>query len=138
MAVGEATLMGSSKPASDELPKKDVGEETVVSGKEVAGPAKAEDVPERRHFRRYRMSMPVWLSYGKDYRQVDSGLVRDISRAGIFLVTEGARDLQVNDVVKVNATFAVRGEARVVRVEESEEGPRGVGLEFLHKLEIDI
>jgi len=100
--------------------------------------ATSEHDPERRRFRRYKMSIPVWLSYGHNYHETDSGRVRDFSRAGIFLVTEGARDLSVGDVVKVNATFTVRSEARVVRVEGKADGPRGVALEFLRELELDI
>jgi hypothetical protein len=84
------------------------------------------------------MSIPVWLSYGHNYHETDSGRVRDFSRAGIFLITDGARDLAVGDVVKVNATFTVRSEARVVRVEGEADGPRGVALEFLRELELDI
>jgi len=109
------------------------GEQRVES--ESAGP---EHGSERRRFRRYRMSIPVWLSYGHNYHETDSGRVRDFSRAGIFLVTDGARDLTVGDVVKVNATFTVRSEARVVRVEGEADGPRGVALEFLRELELDI
>ena len=100
--------------------------------------ADTEQTPERRRFRRYRLSMPIWLSYGHNFRQVESGLVRDISKAGIFLVTQGGKDIQVGDTVKVNATFTVRGEARVVRVEQEEGGPRGIALELIRKLEIDI
>jgi hypothetical protein len=95
-------------------------------------------VPERRRFRRYRMPVPVWLSYGHNYHETDSGRVRDFSRTGLFLITEGARDLSVGDVVKVNATFTVRSEARVVRIEKEHEASRGVALEFLQKLELDI
>jgi hypothetical protein len=84
------------------------------------------------------MSIPVWLSYGHNYHETDSGRVRDFSRAGLFVITEGARELNVGDVVKVNATFSVRSEARVVRVEEESEGPRGIALEFLRELELDI
>jgi len=100
--------------------------------------AASEYVPERRRFRRYRMPIPVWLSYGHNFHEADSGRVRDFSKAGLFLITEGARDLNVGDVVKVNATFTVRSEARVVRIEEEGEGSRGIALEFLQKLELDI
>jgi c-di-GMP-binding flagellar brake protein YcgR len=95
-------------------------------------------VPERRRCRRYRMSIPVWLSYGHNFHDTDSGRVRDFSKTGLFLVTEGARELAVGDMVKVNATFTVRSEARVVRVEDKGEGPRGLALEFLRELELDI
>ena len=97
-----------------------------------------ENAPERRHFRRYRMSMPVWLSYGHNFREVESGLVRNISKSGLFMVTEGGEDLKEGDLVKVNATFTVRGEAQVVRVHTQEGSPRGIALRFTNKLELDI
>ena len=99
---------------------------------------RGEQVSERRRCRRYRMSMPAWLSYGRNFREVESGLVRDISRSGIFVITEGGKELQIGDVVKVNVTFTVRGEARVTRLEPQDSGAQGVGLEFAEKLELDI
>ena len=81
--------------------------------------------------------MPVWISYGQNYREVDSGQVQDFSKAGLFLLTEGGEGLNVGDVVRVDATFTVRGEARVVRVEEREDA-RGIALEFIRGLALDI
>ena len=111
------------------------GDESGAQGGNQASP---EGTPERRRFRRYRMSMPVWLSYGRNYREVDSGQVEDFSKVGLFLLTEGAKSLTAGDLVKVNATFTVRGEARVIRLEERADGFTGVALEFVRQLELDI
>ncbi len=81
--------------------------------------------------------MPVWISYGQNYREGARGRVQAFSKAGLLLLPPGGKDLSVGDGGRVNATFTVRGEARVVRVEE-EEGARGIALEFVHKLEIDL
>lgn len=110
----------------------------VMPPRETAKEPTPQHVPERRRFRRYRLAIPVWISYGPNYREVESGRVRDFSRAGLYLITEGAEDLHIGDMVKVNATFTVRGEARVVRVEEAGEGARGIALEFTRKLDLDI
>ena len=127
--------MNLQEPAGGESGPEKVGGQTAE--KERGGESVPEKGSERRRFRRYRMPMPVWISYGQNYREVDRGQVQDFSKAGLLLSTQGGKDLSVGDVVRVNATFTVRGEARVVRVEE-EEGARGIALEFVHKLEIDI
>ena len=124
-------------PTGDRREDEPKNDTAPVEEKRAAPPA-SEQGSERRRFLRYRLSMPVWLSYGRNYREVESGQVRDFSKSGLFLVTEGGQDLQVGDVVRVNATFTVRGEARVVRVDDMEGGSRGVALEFSQKLEVDI
>jgi len=122
------------KPAEGESGLKKPGNETIE--KEREEPV-SEGGRERRRFRRYRMPMPVWISYGQNYREVDSGQVQDFSKAGLFLLTEGGEGLDVGDVVRVDATFTVRGEARVVRVEEREDA-MGIALEFIRGLALDI
>jgi len=128
----------NAESSSGEVPEIKPNQEGVDADKEEVTSAGTEDGAERRLFRRYRFSMPIWLSYGHNFREVESGLVRDISKAGIFLVTQGGRGIKVGDTVKVNATFTVRGEARVVRVAEDDEGALGIGLELVRKLELDI
>lgn len=130
--------MSPQEPPAEVPPAETGDEDTQVISEGATEQPAPKHAPERRRFRRYRMSLPVWLSYGQNYRQVESGRVHDFSKAGLYLVTEGGEDLHVGDVVKVNATFAVRGEARIVRLEPPGEGPRGVALEFTHKLELDI
>jgi len=129
--------MGVQMPTPEETGVENLGSDAAVSGEEM-GPQVPEPAAERRRFRRYQMSMPIWLSYGRNYREVDSGHVQDFSKAGLFLITEGGKDLNEGDVIKVNATFTVRGEARVVRMEDRADGYRGIALEFERQLELDI
>ncbi len=129
--------MGVQMPPPEETGVENLDNDTAAGGEET-GPQAPDSAAERRRFRRYRMGMPIWLSYGRNYREVDSGHVQDFSKAGLFLLTQGGKDLNMGDVVKVNATFTVRGEARVVRVEDRADGYKGIALEFERQLEIDI